>query len=254
MTELTPHRRTIVIGDVHGCLDELATLVERSGYAPFEDRLVLLGDLLDRGPDPVGCVRFARELGAECILGNHEETHLRYRKHELRRRADPSYVNPMRPLSAVRMREHEALREADWEYLARCPTVLELDHGFVGVHAGFLPGKGLAEQTDRARLRLRYVGADGKQLALDERDTGTMPGGTFWADLWDGGASVVHGHAVRSLDEPTFARRPDGAEVWSLDTGCVFGGRLTALVLERERPAHREVVQVRAKHEHVRLR
>lgn len=242
--------RTIVVGDVHGCIDEFALLLERCAYRREADRLVLLGDLLDRGPDPIGCMRFAREVGAECILGNHEEAHLRYRKHALRREAEPGYVHPMRPFGHQRQREHEQLGAPDWEFLTGLPTLLDLGLGFVAVHAGLLPGKTLEEQPDRARLRLRYVDESGKQLALDERDTGAVPGGTFWADRWDGPWSVVHGHAVRGLGSPTCARRPAGTEIWSLDTGCVFGGRLTALVLDPSRPMAREVVQVAAKREY----
>ena len=77
--------RTLVIGDVHGCLDELRALLVRCSFDGASDRLVLLGDLLDRGPDPVGCVQFARELGAESVVGNHEETHLRFRSHRPKR-------------------------------------------------------------------------------------------------------------------------------------------------------------------------
>ena len=58
--------------------------------------------------------------------------------------------------------------------------------------------------------------------------------------------SVAHGHAVLSLTEPVRAQRPEGAEVFRLDTGCVFGGRLTALVLHEARPRVRDIVQVDA--------
>ena len=77
--------RTIVVGDVHGCLEELDELLSRLEVGP-SDRLVLAGDLMDRGPDPVGVVRRARERGALAVLGNHDEKHLRFARHEAKRR------------------------------------------------------------------------------------------------------------------------------------------------------------------------
>ena len=69
-----------------------------------------------------------------------------------------------------------------------------------------------------------------------------QPEGTsLWSEVWDGVQSVVAGHAVHSLEAPRVDRNAHGAEVWSIDTGAVFGGNLTALVLET-----REVIQVRA--------
>src|SRR5512138_2797540 len=119
-------RRTIVVGDVHGCLEELDDLLVTAGYTPGKDRLVFLGDLLDRGPDPVGVVRRVRELGAECVLGNHEEKHLRYAAHEARRRDDPGYRNPMRRFDARRAGEHARLTRDDLLWLAGLPRVIAL--------------------------------------------------------------------------------------------------------------------------------
>ena len=68
--------RTIIIGDVHGCLDELLTLVSRCGYGAG-DRLILVGDLVAKGPDSIGVVSWARESRVEAVLGNHEEHVLR---------------------------------------------------------------------------------------------------------------------------------------------------------------------------------
>ena len=73
--------RTLVVGDVHGCLDELRDLLDAVHYSSA-DRLVFVGDLVDRGPDSVGVVRLAQDLGAVAVLGNHERKHLRYEQHE----------------------------------------------------------------------------------------------------------------------------------------------------------------------------
>lgn len=76
--------RLILVGDVHGCLKELRQLMERIEPA-VEDRIIFIGDLIDKGPDSIGVVRFAVELAkthrVELILGNHEEKFLRYVRH-----------------------------------------------------------------------------------------------------------------------------------------------------------------------------
>jgi len=84
---------TIVIGDIHGCLDEFQALVEKVALKP-EDHVICLGDFMDKGPDPAGCVRFARTHGFQSVQGNHEDKHLRWRRHEARRILDPSYTTP----------------------------------------------------------------------------------------------------------------------------------------------------------------
>lgn len=84
--------RTIVLGDIHGCLDEFRELVQRLDVQS-SDHVLLAGDLMDRGPDPVGCVQFARESRFLSVLGNHEERHLRWRRHNIHlgaERAGPS--------------------------------------------------------------------------------------------------------------------------------------------------------------------
>lgn len=69
--------RFLVMGDIHGCLDEFNELVNKMQYQQGRDRLVLLGDLTDKGPDSLGVVRRARELGAMCVRGNHDDKVIR---------------------------------------------------------------------------------------------------------------------------------------------------------------------------------
>src|SRR6185503_6653865 len=131
--------RTLVIGDVHGCLDELRELLERVRFRKGEDRLVFVGDLMDRGPYPVECVRLARELEAECLLGNHEEKHLRWRRHVERAAAERGYKNPMPSMGEVREAENAALDADEVAWLASLPVCVDLGGDWVAVHAGFEP-------------------------------------------------------------------------------------------------------------------
>jgi len=70
---------------------------------------------------------------------------------------------------------------------------------------------------------------------------------------FDGAFNVVCGHAVHDLNRPRFDRSASDHEIWSIDTGCAFGGHLTALVLDSERPDERAIVQVRALRAYARL-
>jgi hypothetical protein len=233
-------RRTVIIGDVHGCLEELDDLLRTLEHAPGRDRLVFLGDLLDRGPDPVGVVRRVRELEAECVLGNHEEKHLRWAAHEARRRAEPGYRNPMRPFDPRRAAEHARLGEDALGWMASLPRSLALDGGWTAVHAGFLPGVPIPLQPSDWVIKLRYVDAEGRPAARDRGDAGE-PGVRRWPLAWRGPRKVVYGHHPQSLSAPTRDAPPAApdARCVGIDTGCVYGGRLSAFVLPAE-----ELVQV----------
>jgi hypothetical protein len=231
-------RRTLVVGDVHGCLAELDELLRTAGHVPGRERLVFLGDLLDRGPDPIGVLRRVREIGAECVLGNHEEKHLRYAAHEARRKEDRGYRIPMRRFDARRAAEHARLTHDDLLWLARLPRFLPLGGGWVAVHAGFIPGIPIPAQPPDWTLRLRYVDGAGQPVPRargDAREPGVRP----WAAAWTGPESVVYGHFPQRLDLPKRDEPAPGVVCLGIDTGCVYGGRLTALALPGG-----EVVQV----------
>ncbi len=222
--------RTIVIGDVHGCLAELEELLGVTAPGPG-DRLVFLGDLLDRGPDPIGVLRLVRSLGAECVLGNHEEKHLRYAAHEARRREDRHYRNPMRPFDARRAAEHARLTRDDLLWIASLPRWLPLGNRWIAVHGGLVPGLPLAAQPPDWALKLRYVDAEGRPAPREAGDSG-QPGVRRWTEAWTGPDSVVYGHFP--VGRGGAARRDDprpGVVCMGIDTGCVYGGALTALVL-----------------------
>ena len=232
--------RTIVIGDVHGCLAELEDLLAAVAPGP-SDRVVFLGDLLDRGPDPVGVLRRVRELGADCVLGNHEEKHLRYAAHEARRRSDPRYRSPMRPFDPKRAAEHGRLTHEDLLWLASLPRWISLGGGWIAVHGGVVPGIPLASQPSEWLLRLRYVDDRGRPVPREAGEVGA-PGVRRWAEAWTGPTSVVYGHFPHELGEARRDEPRPGVVCMGIDTGCVYGGALTALVL----PAA-EIVQVRSR-------
>ena len=261
-------RRTLAIGDIHGCIDELRDLVDRLALG-VDDRLLLLGDLVDRGPDSAAVVRMAMQLQASMgprfsvLRGNHENKHLRYRQH-LRGEIPAARRTSRVRLDVERSVVHDQVGEEGWAWLDK-HTVLwkRLDPGLLGVHAGILPSvrnwpeavldvdlldPEEARRVSTSALYVRDVDASGRFLAIGKRS----PGQRFWGAAYNGRfGHVVHGHS------PT--RGPVRRHAYStgIDTGCVFGGRLTAAVWfgEIERPRHPDaLVQVPARRMHAEWR
>lgn len=233
--------RTLVIGDVHGCLDELRDLLNAASFVKGTDHLVFVGDLMDRGPEPAACVRFARELGALCVESNHDEKFPRFFKHEANRLATGK-KNPMK-LSAERAAQGRMLSEDDIAWLKGLPNVLHIAPNMVVVHAGLEPAFKVADQSD-AVVRVRYVDAAGEMKGYSEGSLEQPANTVLWAERWKGPESVIYGHSVHSLTEPRVDRFEGGA-CYGIDTGCVFGGFLcAAIVVEGREP---EFVLVKAR-------
>ena len=206
--------RTLIVGDVHGCIDELEALL-RECRRGTEDALVFTGDLVAKGPDSRAVVRLASRLGARSVRGNHDEKVLRWFRAGARGRAAVA-------LKPWHRQVVDTLGADEWSYLAAMPAFLRLpEHGVIVVHAGLVPGRPLEEQREEDLLNLRSFTPDG---AASKR----IEGGTPWALAWKGPETVVFGHdAIRGVQVLPLAI--------GLDSGCVYGGRLTALVLPGRR-------------------
>jgi serine/threonine protein phosphatase 1 len=211
--------RIIAIGDIHGCHAEFGELLER--LAPTRgDQLILLGDLVNRGPDSAKVIDLARAHGARSLLGNHERRLLNFRQ-----------TGDRDQLKEDDQRTIAQLRPDDWAYLesmALTHFIPELDT--VLVHGGFVPGEPWQKQPASVVTRVQVIDREGRP-----RKRADCPDCPSWADLWKGPPFVVYGHTPR--DE--IYRLP-----WSvdIDTGCVAGGHLTACVLPERR-----FVQVKAR-------
>ena len=213
-----------IVGDVHGCVDELEELLARLGWArdaegvhrhPEGRRLIFLGDLVDRGPRIVDALRLAMaavEKGrALCLPGNHDD--------KLRRKLRGRDVQVKHGLETTL--EQLATTSADFrariaDFIEGLPSHLVLDEGrLVVAHAGMreaLQGRDDAGVRDFAL----YGETTG---ALDEQG---LPTRTDWAASYGGAAMVVYGHTP--VREPEWLNR-----TINIDTGCVYGGGLTAL-------------------------
>lgn len=225
--------RIILIGDLHGAIDELHALLAKLAPGP-DDRVISVGDFLDKGPDGPACVTLFRERGYEAVLGNHEEWHLRFRRHELKRKTEPGYTNPMTFSNrSPGTTDPATISEQDWAYLAALPLYLRPRPGMVVVHGGIRPGRTPETHDKGELLRLRWVDANGKHVPVDydKLDEPLKPGVVHWTDRYTGQEDVVYGHEAHTLSRPSVIKTPKGARCFGIDTGVVHGGHLTALVL-----------------------
>lgn len=75
---LSSKSRLIIVGDVHGCLDELKSLLHLCSYSEEHDKLIFVGDLVNKGPSSAGVVKFVKNIGAQCVRGNHDDSALHH--------------------------------------------------------------------------------------------------------------------------------------------------------------------------------
>jgi len=166
-----------------------------------------------KGPDSVGVVRRARTGRMLAVRGNHDEYVLRWRAGSI-------------PAGKKLRPEHkqvlDTLEDDDWLYLESLPFYLRLPElNALVVHAGLVPGVPLDKQKEKLLLNLRSITPEGEPSKR-------MEDGVPWASLWKGPELVIFGHdALRGVQ-----RHPHAI---GLDSGCVYGQRLTAYVLPEAR-------------------
>ncbi len=228
-----------VIGDVHGCLDELVELLARMGYADTGGvfrhatrRAVFLGDLADRGPRSLACIELVMRMSAAgaalAVVGNHDDKLARY-LHGKKVKVGHGMQRTVAELDALEPRARVELGARIASFVDALPHHQILDDGaLVVAHAGLTEAlQGI--DSKKARAFALYGDTNG------ELDGYGLPVRADWAEHYRGAATVVYGHTpVRA---PEWHHR-----TICIDTGCVFGGALTAL-----RWPERELVSVQAR-------
>lgn len=226
------NKRTIIVGDIHGCIDELDELIKTLSYDKNSDRLILLGDLIDRGPDSVAVVARARAMDLECVMGNHDYKFLKW----FRSAGSRNDVYDRHPY-------YSKFSDADINYIARMSDYIKTDNTVI-VHGGLRAHIPLAKQSKEDLYYIRYMDKDMRFVSLKKINKFGKEelGAKFWTEFWKGPESAVYGHNVHSYEIPLIEEVAPGVSCYGLDTGCCFGGKLTALILETK-----EIVQVQAK-------
>jgi serine/threonine protein phosphatase 1 len=197
-------KRTVVVGDIHGCYEELLALLERIGPTDGDD-VISVGDLVTKGPGNTAVIDFFRAgKNRSAVIGNHERVLLQ------------KYLGV-----DVKLETHHAQAIAEFgdrfrdymEWVAALPPSIDLGD-YVVVHAGLRPGRSLAEQDIEDLTEIR-------QVVIGDKETP-------WFDVYNGDPTVIFGHWV--FGEPLVRKNAIG-----IDTGCVYGGLLTACVLPERR-------------------
>lgn len=212
-----PRKRKIIVGDVHGCIDELQELLKVTSFKKNHDELFFLGDLINKGPNSLGVCKLANALGAKCIKGNHEVRFLNYLNSEQTQTIE----------SFEKLKDEFGEELPYWkQWLERLPLYIETDD-FILVHGGFPPETPLEEVPQDILVTIRTWDGKGEDL--------NNPDNPPWFNFYKGDKLVVFGHwAKRGLTKKK--------NVIGLDSGCVYGKKLSALVLPGKK-----VIQVDAK-------
>lgn len=211
--------RTIFVGDVHGCVAELRELLAKLAFNASADRLLLTGDAFSRGPEPLAVWQLIEDLRPEMVLGNHDDRLLRQLR-DYHGGKTPHFRNTDQELVFAALLPASG-RLLDW--LESVPLYI-LEERFLLVHAGINPERGLDGTTREEFLTIRSwpprKGIEGPR----------------WHDCYDGDAEgriLIFGH-----DAPGgLVWRSDSAgspHIVGLDSGCVYGGALSAFILEEE--------------------
>jgi bis(5'-nucleosyl)-tetraphosphatase (symmetrical) len=261
----------LVIGDVHGCYDEMMLLynkaIQENGNRLFH-YVILVGDICNKGPQSMKVIRHVQEnhLDWICIRGNHENSVLsaynelqktssdigaRTKYRWLLGKSDDSYNNNDDTKQLL-------FTEEDFKWMSNLPYTIRIPANHIGlrrsdntrnndesnnsnsdcdtviVHAAVIPGRTIEENDVSTMVVLRELPISDNLPVGDTSSKKNVP----WASLWNGPEQIIFGHdAKRGLQQYTYAT--------GLDTGCVYGNQLTGIILPQ-----RKIVQVHAIRQH----
>ena len=205
--------KSFIVGDVHGCLEMLKRLIDKIEWNPSDDRLIFIGDYIDRGENPKGVVDFVLKLSedspsVQCLIGNHEQMLLDYLSD-----VDPeNYIfngglSTLRSYKEVRRSERDPLiPSSHLDFFSSLLPMIELEQYYI-VHAGFRPNIRIEDQDliDMVWIRDGFIYSD-----------------------YDFGKLVIFGHTP--FDSPMIMKNKIG-----IDTGAVYGNCLTCLELPEKK-------------------
>jgi len=212
--------KIIIYGDLHGCLDEFKLL--RAKVNPTQDdKEIIIGDILDRGLYSNELLKYVREHNISSILGNHEYKYLRYKKHF-------DIYNKTKKEIPIKLDDEQKkifdnLSSEDFDYLESLPFFIKIDN-LTLLHAGITNNINLetAKKKDLEKiLWIRTLNENQKILSLYDDNTTSK----LWSEYYDGNqGTIIYGHNV--FDKIKIDKYSIG-----IDTGCIYGNKLTALII-----------------------
>ncbi|KAI9478306.1 MAG: Metallo-dependent phosphatase-like protein [Benjaminiella poitrasii] len=239
--------RLFVMGDVHGCLQEMNDLLTQVRFQPAHDVLILAGDMVFRGEDSIGVIRRARELGALCVRGNHDDKVIRLKSYEYEHGAaammpednimpegnvgDPlKFGNKHAPIA-------RNLSRADYDYLVSCPLMLEIPSlNVVVVHGGVDPAvENLTDNDPWSVMNMRDMNKDNeptKEKLVSKDVTESVDDGQHWTTVYEKQAGVKEKNNSKSTTTVVYGHDASrglvfGNNTIGMDSGCVYGRKLS---------------------------
>ena len=204
--------RTIAIGDVHGCAWEFEKLLKKIKPETC-DTVIQLGDLINKGPDSHFALKIARDNHILAVMGNHE---LRMIKAKIK--------NQGVSLTGYNLETYKQLTKKDWKWIQELPKYIHLKAlNSIFVHGGFLPTMPWKSQPIEIVSQIQVIDKNGFPKKRSE-----APNCNLWVHQWKKKPSVIYGHLPRRKVYKT-------SKTIGIDTGCVYGGCLTAYIVEEQR-------------------
>ncbi len=220
----------IVYGDIHGCLDELIALRQKIGVEE-NDTEICTGDLINKGEQSKQTLEYIYEKGIGSVMGNHEEKLLH---HLYPKDFKGSFYTPP-PLTKQEKHLVEELPEHLIEFLNSLPYFVQYGR-YTIVHGGITDEMELDNLTpeDRAQMvKMKFLHYDDPSMLLGKGNDDSV----FWAEHYSGkDGFVIFGHK-RSEEVIEYEH------CLGIDTGCVYGGKLTAVVIDDPRKLDHEIIQ-----------
>jgi len=208
----------LIIGDVHGCfaeLEHLLSVVESRSSKPFVK--IFVGDMINKGPESEAVLSFlTQQKHVHCVRGNHEQK-------VLQEYFNSKYHQTSVPDNRLWIKN---LKSSFVNYIKSLPYTISVPClNIIVVHAGLIPGVPLSAQDENSMLNMRNLYWEDDNFHGKILKSTYQPGiGKAWAEQWPGPEHVYFGHdAMRKLQLNDYST--------GLDTGCVYGGELTAILL-----------------------
>ena len=222
VTSKLDFRKPFIVGDVHGCFNEFLKLLKKINYNKKKHRLILVGDIIDKGPRSFDMLKWVKKEGVEAVLGNNEQAFIQ----NIQKKA------PLRP-ALERLKKEIGQPIKEWvNWLNSWPLYIE-EKDFIVVHAGLVPGEHPRHSNPEFLMNIRTWDGKGKDI----KDETNPP----WYTFYKGKKLVIYGHWAKQ-----------GLKIRSntigLDSGCVYGKSLSGILLPE-----RKVVQVSALKSYINL-
>ena len=202
-------KKTFIIGDVHGCFEEFLDLLDKFNYKAEIHRLILTGDIINRGPFSFKMLKWVKENKVELVRGNHEQAFL-------------SCVEKNKwPIPLLKQLKKEMKGELDqWvRWLSKLPFYIE-EKEFLIVHAGLVPQKKAQDSNPHFLMNIRTWDGQGQDIKNEKNPA--------WYSFYKGKKLVIYGHWAKQglkIRDNTIG----------LDSGCVYGNKLSGLLLPEKK-------------------